>query len=231
VGALVRGPAFHPYLSGGQPAPAGRGGPYRRFPDRSRRISAALERVGLSAGRGQRYRSYSLGMKQRLAIRGRPAGARANCSCWTEPTNGLDPQGTREVRALVGALAARARRCCSARTLLAEVNRSARTSVMHRGKAGRPGAAGPIARGRRAAGAGPDGTRPAEAARVLAALGLTDVPATRRRRRARLDSVAPEKVVAALVQDGIPVRGFAVEAPSLEDVFLGLTGKGFDVSG
>jgi ABC-2 type transport system ATP-binding protein len=38
-------------------------------------------------------------------------------------------------------------------------------------------------------------------------------------------------VVAALVNDGVPVRGFAIEAPSLEDVFVGLTGRGFDVSG
>jgi hypothetical protein len=47
----------------------------------------------------------------------------------------------------------------------------------------------------------------------------------------QLGSIAPEKVVAGLVQDGIAVRGFAVEAPSLEDVFVGLTGRGFDVSG
>jgi len=63
--------------------------------------------------------------------------------------------------------------------------------------------------------------QPADAARVLAALGLTDVTATATEAAGQLDSVAPEKVVAALVQDGIPVRGFAVEAPSLEDVFVG----------
>ena len=43
--------------------------------------------------------------------------------------------------------------------------------------------------------------------------------------------VAPETVVAALVHDGVPVREFAVDAPDLEDVFVSLTGEGFDVSG
>jgi hypothetical protein len=38
-------------------------------------------------------------------------------------------------------------------------------------------------------------------------------------------------VVAALVHDGVPVRSFTVLAPALEDVFVSLTGEGFDVSG
>ena len=42
---------------------------------------------------------------------------------------------------------------------------------------------------------------------------------------------SPEQVCAELVQAGIGVRGFAVASPSLEDLFVGLTGEGFDVSG
>ena len=38
-------------------------------------------------------------------------------------------------------------------------------------------------------------------------------------------------MVAALVNDGVPVMGFAVQRPSLEDLFVSLTGEGFDVSG
>ena len=56
-----------------------------------------------------------------------------------------------------------------------------------------------------------------------------------RRRPARspplLGDAAPEKVLAALVHAGVPVRQFAVDAPGLEDVFVALTGEGFDVSG
>ena len=40
-----------------------------------------------------------------------------------------------------------------------------------------------------------------------------------------------EKIVAALVHDGVPVRGFALVAPDLEEMFVSLTGEGFDVSG
>ena len=46
-----------------------------------------------------------------------------------------------------------------------------------------------------------------------------------------LGTADPEHVVAALVRAGVGVRGFVVERPKLEDVFVGLTGAGFDVSG
>lgn len=46
-----------------------------------------------------------------------------------------------------------------------------------------------------------------------------------------LNGVAPEQVVAALVHSGVPVREFTVSEPDLEDLFVALTGEGFDVSG
>jgi len=46
-----------------------------------------------------------------------------------------------------------------------------------------------------------------------------------------LGALIAEKVVVALVDDGVPVTGFAVERPSLEDLFVSLTGEGFNVSG
>jgi len=80
-----------------------------------------------------------------------------------------------------------------------------------------------------------DTAQPEDAARVLTGLGVTEVEA---RVEAGADAVtglpgdvAPEKIVAALVHDGVPVRGFAVVAPDLEEMFVSLTGEGFDVSG
>jgi ABC-2 type transport system ATP-binding protein len=73
--------------------------------------------------------------------------------------------------------------------------------------------------------------RPPDAARVLRGLGLTDVVIEPGVAVATLGSFAAEKVVVALVQDGVPVTGFAVERPSLEDLFVSLTGEGFNVSG
>jgi ABC-2 type transport system ATP-binding protein len=46
-----------------------------------------------------------------------------------------------------------------------------------------------------------------------------------------LGAIQPEKIVAALVHDGVPVRGFAIAAADLEELFVSLTGEGFDVSG
>jgi ABC-2 type transport system ATP-binding protein len=194
------------------------------------RIAAALDRVGLSAAAGKRYRSYSLGMKQRLAIAAALLVPR-ELLVLDEPTNGLDPQGTPEVRNLVATIAAEGATVLLSTHLLAEVEQvCTHVGVMHRG---RLVAQEPLAQLR--ANAAPRARvltdQPADAARVLAALGITDVTETAAEASGQLGSVAPEKVVAELVHDGVPVRGFAVESPSLEDLFVELTGKGFDVSG
>jgi ABC-2 type transport system ATP-binding protein len=73
--------------------------------------------------------------------------------------------------------------------------------------------------------------QPAQAADVLRTLGLTEVTETAAEAAGQLGAIAPDKVVAALVHDGVAVRGYSVESPSLEDVFVSLTGRGFDVSG
>jgi ABC-2 type transport system ATP-binding protein len=100
VGALIESPAFYPALSGGENLRmlAIVGG---HDPDR---IPALLELVGL-AGRGDDpYRSYSLGMKQRLGIAAALLGE-PELLILDEPANGLDPQGVREMRTLIGDLA------------------------------------------------------------------------------------------------------------------------------
>ncbi|MEV4702728.1 ABC transporter ATP-binding protein [Actinoplanes sp. NPDC049316] len=231
VGALVEGPGFHPYLSGRDNL--------RRLDAADRtaeartsgaRIDAALDRVGLSAAAGKRYRLYSLGMKQRLAIAAALLQPR-QLLVLDEPTNGLDPQGTREVRTLVGQLAAEGATVLLSTHLLAEVEQvCTHVGVMHRG---RLVAQEPLAdlRSDAAPRARVLTDQPGEAARVLRTLGLTEIAESASEASGQLGAVAPEKVVASLVHDGVAVRGFSVEAPSLEDVFVRLTGRGFDVSG
>jgi ABC-2 type transport system ATP-binding protein len=67
------------------------------------RIPELLTLVGLDGLGGDRYSSYSLGMKQRLGIAGALLGDPA-LLVLDEPTNGLDPAGIAEMRELLGTL-------------------------------------------------------------------------------------------------------------------------------
>ena len=125
-------------------------------------------------------------MRQRLALAAALLAPR-ELLILDEPTNGLDPQGTREVRALIAALAAEGATVLLSTHLLAEVEQiCTHVGVMHRG---RLVAQAPLAELR--AEAVPrvrvETDQPADAARVLRELGLTDVDDGRGRghRRAR----------------------------------------------
>jgi ABC-2 type transport system ATP-binding protein len=74
-------------------------------------------------------------------------------------------------------------------------------------------------------------TAPALAAQVLAERGLDDVRVADGEVSAVLGTAVAEHLVAALVAAGVGVRGFQVERPRLEEMFVELTGEGFDVSG
>ncbi len=231
VGSLVEGPAFHPYLSGR--ANLNRLDSADRYSDPAtarQRVDAALDRVGLLGAAGKRYRIYSLGMRQRLAIAATLLMPR-ELLILDEPTNGLDPQGTREVRHLIGSLCAGGTTVLVSSHLLSEVEQiCTHVGVMN---AGRLVAQGPVAELRigGAQRARVDTDQPAAAATVLLELGLTDLRTEANQADGALGDVAAAKIVPALVHAGIPVLGFAIERPSLEDLFVALTGEGFDVSG
>jgi ABC-2 type transport system ATP-binding protein len=96
VGALIEGPGFHPALTGRRNLQvlARLGGVAGSV------VDSVLDQVGLAGRAGDRYGSYSLGMKQRLGI----AAAllrRPELLVLDEPMNGLDPAGMREIRALL----------------------------------------------------------------------------------------------------------------------------------
>ena len=104
-GALIEGPALYGFLSGRDNLLRYDAADPTADPrTRAARVAAALDRVGLTAAAGKKARAYSLGMKQRLGL----ASAllqRRELLVLDEPTNGLDPQGMREIRALIRELA------------------------------------------------------------------------------------------------------------------------------
>jgi ABC-2 type transport system ATP-binding protein len=235
VGALVEGPGFYPYLSGADNLrrldSADRYAPSRTRPAR---VADALERVGLSAAAGKKVKAYSLGMKQRLGIANALLTPR-ELLILDEPTNGLDPQGTREVRSLVRSLASQGTTIFVSSHLLAEIEQiCSHAAVMSAGnlvaqgtldelrKVGRP----------RVRVNTPD--VPAAAA-VLEKLGMTVYPDASDSAEPTVVAVfgnaeaEPDVIVAALVKARVRVRGFAVESTSLEDRFVSLTGEGFNV--
>jgi len=231
VGSLVEGPAFYPFLTG--TANLARYDAADRSADPATaksRIGKALDLVGLTAAAGKRYRHYSLGMKQRLAIAAGLLQPR-DLIILDEPTNGLDPQGTREVRALIRQIAADGITVFVSSHLLAEVEQiCTHVGVMRTGRLVFQGSLPELRR----TGAARVTVHTADAeaaAKVLAALDLADPQAAAGEASAVLGDASPEQVCAELVQAGIGVRGFAVTSPSLEDLFVGLTGEGFDVSG
>ena len=141
VGALVESPAAYGHLSGranlalldaaGPPGPApGSGG--RRT--RRARIGEALERVGLAGIDRRPVKNYSLGMRQRLGL----AAAllrRPRLLVLDEPTNGLDPQGIREIRDLLLSLNAAGTTLFLSSHLLTEVEQvCTRVGVVNQGR-------------------------------------------------------------------------------------------------
>ncbi len=231
VGALVEGPAFSPYLSGTanlmRRDTADR---YAPSSTRRRRVADALERVGLSAAAGRHVRGYSLGMKQRLGIAGALLTDR-ELLVLDEPTNGLDPQGTREVRSLVRSLAGEGATVFVSSHLLAEIEQICTHAAIMR--TGRLVAQGSLAELQAASEARIHVRTPdtALAEEVLRAAGL-------QAERSGPDEVSapagnpapqPEALVVSLVDRGVRVRGFAVQSSSLEERFVELTGEGFDV--
>jgi len=229
IGALVEGPAFHPYLSGW--ANLARLDAADRTADPAtarRRIGAALDRVGLAAAARKRYRAYSLGMRQRLGLAAALLQPR-EMLVLDEPTNGLDPQGTREVRALVREVASEGATVFLSSHLLSEVEQiCTHVGVMSRG---RLVAQSPL-EDLRAAGRARvlvDTPETAMAADVLARLGLARPEANGERVVAELNGKPSEEITAALVRAGVPVRQLIVDRPGLEELFVALTGEGFDV--
>ena len=229
VGSLVEGPGFYPFLTG-QDNLARCDAADRTADPRTAaaRIAEALDRVGLLAAARKRYRHYSLGMKQRLAIAASLLRPR-ELIVLDEPTNGLDPQGTREVRGLIRRIAASGITVFVSSHLLSEVEQvCSHVGVM---RSGRLVFQGPLTelRRTRATRIRVETTEPARAAQVLRRLQLTGPLIAGNEVSAQLEGQQPERICAELAAAGIGVRGLGVLTPTLEELFMALTGEGFDI--
>ncbi|WP_373056795.1 ABC transporter ATP-binding protein [Zunongwangia sp. H14] len=118
VGAIIEHPNFYPYMTATQNLKL-----VCKIKDvPSEKIEEKLEIVGLLDRKNSKFRTYSLGMKQRLAI----ASALLNdpeILILDEPTNGLDPQGIHQIREIIRKIASTGTTILLASHLLDEVEK------------------------------------------------------------------------------------------------------------
>ena len=226
VGAMVEEPAFWKYLSGRKNLEclARAAGPAGDREARLARIEEVLRVTGLEPAADKRVKAYSQGMRQRLGIAAALLGA-PRLLLLDEPSNGLDPQGTREVRTLLRRLADEGTTVFVSSHLLAEVEAMCdRVGVLARG---RLVAEGPPSNLR------PSGTRVRvdvddrqRAIRVASSLEGVDVEAQPDGAAALTASLSPPATAwslnAALVSAGVQVSALVPVHERLEDVFVDL---------
>lgn len=130
VGAILENPIFYPYMSGQQNLEITATIKEVNF----NRIPEVLNQVGLAERAKDKFKTYSLGMKQRLAIASALI-ADPQVLIFDEPTNGLDPQGIAEIRNLITAIASQGKTIILASHLLDEVQKvCSHFAVMQQGK-------------------------------------------------------------------------------------------------
>ena len=119
VGAIVEEPRFHGHLTGRENLTVIAAA---REPEAHGRIDGALARVGLAQRADERVKRYSLGMRQRLGV-ARSLLADPELLILDEPTNGLDPAGIHEFRAMIRGFVAEGRTVLLSSHLLDEVEK------------------------------------------------------------------------------------------------------------
>ena len=227
IGSMIETPAFYPHLSGRDNLRVL--AKYGGVPEG--RIDGALAQVALAGRAGDAFRTYSLGMKQRLGV----AAALMkdpDLLILDEPTNGLDPAGMAEMRELIRELGSGGRTVIVSSHLMAEVEQVCdRAAVIAKGKLVAQGTIDEL-RGEDVLMIQAD---PLEDARQLVAAfpGVREVRAGNGelrvfgRGRGALD---PARINTRLVREGIEVRELHSERASLESVFLSLTNGHADAS-
>jgi ABC-2 type transport system ATP-binding protein len=212
VGAVVESPKFSPNLSGRRNLTL----LARSIGAPASRVAAAVDTVGLTGRDTDRYKSYSLGMKQRLAIAATLL-KEPELLILDEPTNGLDPAGIREIRETIRQLASSGVTVLLSSHILAEVQQVCTSAtIIGNGRMLASGAVDDLlgtSTSYRVAVPGPDAAR-----RVLADAGFAVADGD-----LLVETDRPADVTQALGAAGIWLSELTPVRPDLETVFLELT--------
>ena len=226
VGSMVETPRFHEWMSGHANlelacAYAGQG----TAEDRAQ----ALVRVGLADRAGDRVRTYSHGMRQRLGI-ARALVGRPKLLLLDEPTNGLDPRGMREVRELLRLLVKRdGLTVFISSHLLAEIELLCnRVGILDQGRLSAEGEVATLVRDLVGDSTIELGVDDADRARtVLQGLEGAELvgEGAAGRLRVSLRGVAVSDLNATLVAQGVAVSAIVPQGRRLEELYLASTQK------
>jgi ABC-2 type transport system ATP-binding protein len=222
IGALVEGPGFYPYLSGRDNLRVL--ARYAGLDDAA--VDAALDLVDLTGRGSDRYRSYSLGMKQRLGVAAALLG-RPELLILDEPTNGLDPAGMADMRDLIRAVADQGKTVLLSSHLLGEVEQICdRVGVI---AAGRLLAENTVAEVRGEASLRVR-AEPLPAARTVAerVVGADRVSIVDGVLWLSADADLASELTHALVSAGVVVHEVTPRERTLQDAFFALTGVELD---
>lgn len=217
VGALVESPAFYPYLSGRDNLRV----MARYCGVAPQRVAEVLGQVELAGRAKDKFKKYSLGMKQRLGV----AAALLKdpeLLILDEPTNGLDPKGMADMRAIIRRVGQGERTVLLSSHLLGEVEQVCdRVGVIHKGELVTEGTVDEL----RGGGGILVKVEPIEEARKIA-IGLAGVERAEIEDGMLVLDTNPEKAAeinARLVSAGLRVSELRPLEISLEDAFLKLT--------
>jgi ABC-2 type transport system ATP-binding protein len=220
VGAMLEQPSFYPYLSGHDnlllAARSSGADPCR--------VGEALAQAGLAERAKSKVKTYSQGMRQRLALAG-VLLKDPDLFLLDEPTTGLDPQGMAEVRELIRGLGADGRTVLLSSHLLGEVEQiCSYVGIIHRGRMMAEGAISELRGGSRLLVVG----EPLDAAYTVCHEfpGATDVTLGDGRVEVALPPEQAPELNAALLRAGVRVKELRASERSLEAVFLAVVKEG-----
>ncbi len=186
------------------------------------RVDEVLELVGMSEFARRRVKTYSLGMRQRLALAAALLGD-PEVLVLDEPANGLDPQGIRWLRELLRSLAAEDRTILVSSHVLAEVAQTVdHVVIIHKGRLIRQAAMSELAE-MEAMAAGSALVRSPDAARLAAILHEAGIDAQSIGDGALSVVSAPARVGELAAANGIVLHELTPARATLEEVFLELT--------
>jgi ABC-2 type transport system ATP-binding protein len=222
VGALVEGPSAYGHLSGrANLALIDAAGPAGARRTRRRRVDEALEQVGLAGIDGRPVRKYSLGMRQRLGLAAALLRA-PKLLVLDEPTNGLDPQGIREIRDLMVELNRAGTTIFLSSHLLSEVEQlCTRIGVIDLGRL--------VLQEEVETLRAPTGRVVVDSPDAARAAAMLDGRVEHQvGDRLYVRHADPAELNTSLVRDGVRVAAIGAERRTLEEIVLEVTGAGSD---